>query len=416
MTPGPLRRAAFDRFGAHLAVTAFVIALTALAGTVYLAVGNAALVDASTAGIELLWAFAWIGFAVVGLVLVVKRPSRSLGWVLLGIPAVVYGSLFLSEYAVRGLVVAPGSLPLALWAGWLAKWSFVPMVGLVLATVLLFPDERVEGRWMRRVAAAIVGLVGVETTIVAVEPGPIRGDLHGEQVQNPLGLTALGDAPTAAAGVVGGLLAVLAVLVVVDAIVRWRRATGIRRQQFRWFASAVATFPVLFVATVSDPVNQLLGWDPVVLAFFFGMNGIAAAIGLAITRYRLYEIDRVVNRAVVYTSITVVLVALYVASVIALQWVLSPITSGSDLAVAASTLSVAAAFGPVRRRVQRIVDRRFNRSRYDASRVVEAFGQRLRDEVELASLSTGLRAVTAETVAPRSVSLWLRRPAPRDPR
>jgi hypothetical protein len=402
----------FARWGpalTRLATAAFVTSAGALAGAVYLATGNAAVVDSSTTGVELFWAFGWIGFGIVGLILVSKRPSKPLGWVLLGIPGVVYASLFLAEYAVRGLVVAPGSLPLAVWAGWVGKWLFVLGIGLVLGLVMLFPDEVVQGRRMRRIARLMVVLVAVETVVIAVEPGPVRGDLHGEAVMNPVGLTVFGDAPTVMAGIVGAMIAVVGLVIVVNAVVRWWRATGVRRQQFRWFASAVVAFPVLFTATDIERVNHLLGWDPAVLAVFFGMNGVAAAIGIAITRYRLYEIDRVISRTVSYALLTVALIGIYGVGVIVLGSAVRAVTGGGggDVVVAASTLGVAAAFGPLRRRVQALVDRRFNRSRYDARTTVEVFGQRLRDEVELSRLAQDLQAVVTEAVRPVGISLWL---------
>lgn len=395
------------RYGSVLAWVAFAVAVAALGASLLSVRGTAEVVQDPIDGIELLWAFGWLGFGIVGVFLVQRRPSRPLGWVLLAIPWFTYLTLFLGEYALRGLVAEPGALPLALWAGWISKWGFVPVIGLVLWVVLLFPDERVEGRWMRKVAGAMTVLVGLQTVIIALEPGPIHGDID---VVNPLGFTSLGDAPLVAANLVGAAIASLAVVIVGDAVRRWRRSEGIRRQQFRWFAYAVAAFPVLFVGTVavSLTVGADWGWDPVVLAFFFGMNGPAAAIGVAVTRYRLYEIDRVVNRAVVYTVLTATLIGAYALSVIGLQRLLSPVTSGSDLAVAASTLAVAAAFGPLRGRVQRFVDRRFDREHFDATRTVAAFGQMLRDEVDLVNLTDELRHVTQRVVRPTFVSVWLR--------
>jgi hypothetical protein len=402
-----------ERYGPVVAWVLFAVALAALGGAVLLGVGNAAVVGGSMVGLgplsmlELLWVLAWLGFGVVGVFLIQRRPAGPVGWILLGIPTLTYVTLFLAEYAVRGLVVQPGSLPFALTVGWVSKWSFVPVVGLLLWLVLLFPDEQVEGRWMRRLAVAVTALIGLQAVIIAVEPMPIRGDID---VMNPIALTSLGAAPVVAANVVGTAIALLGVATIVDAVRRWRRSEGIRRQQFKWFAFAVGSFPLLFVATVviSDTVGADWGWDPVVLAFFFALNGAAAAIGVAVTRYRLYEIDRVVNRAVVYTVLTATLIGAYALSVIGLQRLLSPVTSGSDLAVAASTLAVAAAFGPLRGRVQRFVDRRFDREHFDASRTVEVFGQRLRDEVDLVNLTDELRHVAQRVVRPSLLTVWLR--------
>lgn len=398
-----------ERVGPALATATFLGTVSMLIGMVVIGSANAGTVEASSTGAELLWVLGWLGFGIVGLILVVRRPRRTLGWVALALPATVYTSLFLAEYAVRGLVVAPGSLPLALWAGWVGKWLFVPALGLVLTLVLLFPDERVEGRGMRRFAALVAVLVVVQTVIIALEPGPIRGDLAVDAALNPVGLGAIDGGVTVAASAVGSLLGLAALAIAVNAIVRARRAEGVRRQQFRWFAASVAAFPPVFVVTVlvSDTFGSDWGWDPVVLAFFFGLNAIAAAIGVAVTRHRLYEIDRVVSRTVAYTLVLGALGAVYVATVMALQAVLSPVTGGSDLAVAAATLAVAAAFGPVRRRLRDVADHRFNRSRYDASREVERFGGWLRDEVDLPTLAAGLTSTVSQAVQPRNVSLWL---------
>jgi hypothetical protein len=339
-------------------------------------------------------------------------PENPIGWILLGIPFLIYLGLLLAEYAVRGLIITPGSLPLALAAGWISKWSMVPAIGLVLLLLLVFPSGRIEGRWMRRAAVATGVLVVTLAALVAVEPMPIRGDLD---VANPLAVTAFGDATVVAAYVAGYALAVLALVIGADTGRRWRRARGLERQQFRWFGAAVLAFPVMFLAAavISDTVAATWSWDPVVLAFFVGMNGIAAAIGVAVARHRLYDIDRVVSRTVSYALLTAVLVGVYAAGVIGLGWLVRSVGGGgeTDLVVAASTLAAAALFGPARRRIQATVDLRFNRARYDAQRIVEEFAQRLRDEVDLEALSAELLETGTSTMAPRSIALWLRTPA-----
>jgi hypothetical protein len=374
-----------------------------------LGTGNAVAVPSSSSGAELLWVLAWLGYGLVGALLAHRRPGHPIGWILLGIPFLLYLTLLLSEYAVRGLVVAPGSLPLALAAGWVAKWSAVPALGLLLLLLLVFPSGRIESRWMRRIAIATVVVVVALSGLIAVEPAPIRGDLD---IANPLAFTAFGEATLTAVNAAGYALGALALVVGTNTVLRWRRARGLERQQFRWFASAVAASPVMFVITeaISDGVGASWSWDPVVLAFFFGMNGIAAAIGIAVLRYRLYDIERVVSRTVSYTLLTALLVGVYAVGVLGLGGIVRAggRAGGGDLVVAASTLGAAALFGPARRRIQATVDRRFNRARYDTQRIVGEFAQRLRDEVDLEALSTELRETGTATMAPRSISLWLR--------
>jgi hypothetical protein len=201
----------------------------------------------------------------------------------------------------------------------------------------------------------------------------------------------------------------LAILLGAVALVaRFRRSRGDERQQLKWFAGAGALFALACVIAVSpwfgssDTTGQLL----ILLAF----AAIPIAAGVAILKYRLYDIDLVIRRTLVYGVLTAVLVAAYLGGVLLLQLALSPLTEQSDLAIAGSTLAVAALFRPARRRVQALVDRRFYRRRYDAARTLESFGARLRAEVELDSMSAELRSVVSETMQPVHISLWLRTP------
>jgi hypothetical protein len=378
-----------------------------LVAAAVLAVGNTATAEASRA--EFLWVLSWLGFGLVGALLASRRPENPIGWILLGIPFLLYLGLLLSEYTVRGLVTAPGSLPLALVAGWVSKWCLVPVIGLLLLLLLLFPSGRIESRWMRRTAGATVVVVVVLAGLIAIEPRPIRGDLD---IANPLAVTAFTEATATAVQVAGHALAALTLLIGANAVLRWRRARGLERQQFRWFASAVAAFPVMWVVSVvfANTVAAAWSWDPVVLAFFFGMNGLAAAIGVAVLRYRLYDIERLVSRTVSYALLTLVLTVVYALGVVGLGAVTRPLTvgAGGDLVVAASTLAVAALFGPVRRRVRGAVDRRFNRARYDAGRTLEAFAQSLRDEVDLDVLLLELADIAHRTLQPSTAVVWVR--------
>jgi hypothetical protein len=401
-----------ERTGPTAALSILVITLGALAATLWLASGND-MAAGTASGMELLWVLGWLGFGIVGALLISRRPRHVIGWLLLGIPAVTYTSLLSSEYAARGLVIDPGSLPFALLAGWIAKWSFTIALGLVLALLLVFPTGQVRDRRMRLVAGTLGVLLALMVVLLAIEPAPIRGDLG---IDNPLAVRVLEREIAWATVAVGWTIALIALVVVIDVVRRWRHSAGIERRQFRWFAASTAAFPMLFVVgeVASHTVGAGWGWDPVVLAFFLGLNAIAAAIGVAITRYRLYEIDRIISRTVSYALITIALAGIYIAGVVGLGSVVRALTGaeGGDLLVATSTLAAAAAFGPLRRRVQAGVDRRFHRARYDAQRTVEAFGQRLRDEIDLIALTADLRSVVTSTVQPATVGLWRRGPEP----
>jgi hypothetical protein len=192
----------------------------------------------------------------------------------------------------------------------------------------------------------------------------------------------------------------------ISMVLRFRRARGDERQQMKWIALAGAvaagTIPLMFAA------YEVVGQTAADSAIMLSVMALPAAAAVAIVRYRLYDIDVVINRTLVYGSLTATLALVYVGSVLLLQLALSGLTDGSGLAVAASTLAVAALFRPVRGRIQKTVDRRFFRSRYDATRTIEAFAARLRDEVDLGALSADLQDVVVETMRPAHLSLWLR--------
>jgi hypothetical protein len=240
---------------------------------------------------------------------------------------------------------------------------------------------------------------------MALTPGPVvEGRLP---VENPL-VTGRAPAARTVLETVGALLVVPGVILAcVAAILRFRRARGAERQQFKWFALAAGTLLATFVAALT-PASETSALHVVNgLAF----AAIAIAVGIAVLRYRLYDIDRVVSKALVYGALTLVLAAAYAALVLAGQALFSSFAGGSNLAVAGSTLVVAALFLPLRARLQRLVDRRFYRRRYDAQRTLEAFGARLREQTDLDALTADLRGAVVETMQPAHVSLWRREAA-----
>jgi hypothetical protein len=270
------------------------------------------------------------------------------------------------------------------------------MVPALTFPPLLVPTGRpLTPRWRGVVwlAAAGIALSFIGSAFKA-------GQLDGAQsVDNPLGI----DSPVIEiAGAVGGAVLVPVLLAsILSMFLRFRRSSGVERQQLKWVVFAASLLPI---AVSGLGMGSDVGWALVLVAMFV----VAVAVTIAMLRYRLYDIDVVINRALVYAPLTATLAGVYVGSVLLLQLALSGLTEGSGLAVAASTLAVAALFQPVRARIQKVVDRRFFRSRYDAARTVEAFGARLRDEVDLTTLSADLQTVVAETMRPDHVSLWLR--------
>ena len=208
--------------------------------------------------------------------------------------------------------------------------------------------------------------------------------------------------------VIGGVgFALMLIAVVASAaslVVRFRRSRGDERQQLKWVTAAAAVFVVIFMT----PIEEFAGDDIGFATLLLGLLIVAAAVAIATLRYRLYDIDVVINRTLVYGALTATLAAVYIGTVLLLQLALDGLTSGSDLAVAGSTLAAAAIFRPARGRIQQTVDRRFFRRRYDAARTLESFSSRLRDQVDLGALEAELRGVVAETVQPSQVSIWLR--------
>jgi hypothetical protein len=362
------------------------------------------IIDASTGDIVATVAFVAVQLAAAttGAVVATRLPRNPIGWIFLGMGAGLALAFAANSWSEVGLGTDAGPLPADDLAAWLGSWLFIPSVfGPLLFLLLLFPTGGLLSHRWDWIARASFGVLVVAFVALAFKPGPVGPE--GEQVPNPLAAPgALGDAMELL-DVVTNLLAPVAFACALTAIVlRARRSRGVERQQLKLFtfAAAIAAFGLAASIVTSGIVADL--------AFLVGMFGLAAlpvAAGVAILRYRLYDIDLVVRRTLVYGALTATLAGSYLGLVLLLQLVLSP---GSDFAIAGSTLAVAALFRPARRRIQELVDRRFYRRRYDAQRTLERFGVRLRDEVDLDSLGGELRGVVAETMQPAHVSLWVR--------
>ncbi len=356
-------------------------------------------------------------FPAVGALIFWRRPEHPVGWLFCAANVGWAINNFATAYAGYALLANPGSLPAGEMMTWFSTWPGDVSMGLYILLVLLFPDGRLPSPRWRPFAWLVVGWSAVAAAASAFAPGPVN-ETVGLEVGNPLGIDgSLG--PLLAALVENVVLPVSLLLFAVTAasiVLRWRHARGSARQQLKWFTSSVALASLLFVVMVVlysrygfSPRTQP-GWVQVfvvVTILSFGLIPVAA--GIAILRYRLYDIDLLINRALVYGSLTISLGLVYVESVVVLQGALRALTGQeSTLAVVTSTLAIAALFSPLRRRVQAFVDRRFYRRKYDAEKTLATFGSRLRNETDLNRLGDGMVSVVRESVQPAHVALWLR--------
>ena len=340
----------------------------------------------------------------VGAVLASRRPRHPVGWLLLGLGLSVSASGVADGYAPYGLLAQPGALPAARYVALYGPALLAIAITCIGFVLLLTPTGALPSprwRWWARVATAAPVVVLLAVTLL---PQPLGAEY--QSVANPLGLGALEAWLQAATGM-GLALTVLGVVVAAASLVgRFRRARGTQRQQLRWMALAAAVVSLaaaLVLAAMLTETPALFGWGLTLCAAILPL-----AIGAAILRYRLYDLDRIVSRTVAYGLLTVLLGGGYAGLVLGLGQLLG---RNSSLVVAAATLAVAAVFQPARRRVQQAVDRRFNRRRYDATQTIQAFSARLRQQVDLDSLSAELLAVVEQTMQPTQVALWFRPPA-----
>ncbi len=356
----------------------------------------------------------WLGNALVvvdatvGAIVASRRPENPVGWLLCLSGVVVGTSSFTSQYAIYTLLARPGSLPAGEASAWVAAWMLPIMIGLEVSYILLFPTGRLPGRRWRWLAWLTVVFVLVGMLTFAFSPGAYQGSLG--PIKNPLGIDGFDIFCQAVLYTMAPLLFGTAALSV---YVRLRQARGVERQQIKWFAYAAAIYAVSIVLNVINVAIDAPLWFERGSTAIFTVAGttIPISIGIAILSYRLYEIDTLINRTLVYGSLTVTLVALYFGGIVLLQRVFDLLTGAGEkftLAVLASTLVIAALFNPLRRRVQGFVDRRFYRYKYDAAKTLEAFGSRLRDETDLEALSNDLVGVVRGTMQPEHVTLWLR--------
>ena len=346
-----------------------------------------------------------LSFSTVGALIATRRPHNPIGWIMLAAGISVGATLLASAYVDLSLALPQESLPATQWVAWVTSWlplvGFAPMVTFLL---LLFPDGRLPSRRWRPVGWLAVVAVATLALGTALTPGSL---VYRAEVINPLGLAPIEGSLLEEGGVGWLLVPVSVVLSAASMVVRFRRAAGEQRQQIKWLALAAVFAAVgwVFSSLTYETKLEAAG----ILLVLFSFLGIPLAVGIAVLKYRLYEVDLLINRTLVYGSLTATLVALYFGAVVLLQRIFVTLTGQqSTLAVVASTLLIAALSNPLRRRVQAFVDRRFYRSKYDTRKTLEAFSAHMRDETDLNALSEDLIGVVRETMQPAHVSLWLR--------
>jgi hypothetical protein len=370
-----------------------------------------------TGGLSIVFVFMvpFLAFPLVGALIASRRPHNPIGWICLAVGLFWMLNIMSGGYGIYGLLASPGSVPFPAAIGSQGEWMGPATVGLLgTYLILLFPDGRLPSAGWRPLAW-LSGTVLVLVSIAnALAPGPLP-DLGG--VRNPFGLEGY-PWRSGARDALNLLLSVCMLASVSSLVMRYRRSGGEVRQQIKWiaFAASVVALGVsgavvlgTFAAGTAGGTHPLLIGlleDAITLSF----AGVPIAVGFAVLKYRLYNIDVIINRTLVYGSLTATLVALYFGGIVVLQRVFVLLTGKqSTLAVVASTLLIAALFTPLRRRIQSYIDRRFYRRKYDARKTLEAFSAKLRDETDLEALSDDLVAIVRETMQPAHVSLWLRR-------
>jgi hypothetical protein len=343
-------------------------------------------------------------YATVGAVVASRRPRNPIGWVFLtvGVLAAI-GSV--GEWYAKAAFSGPGPLPpAALLAAWTQTWFWYPLLATsTFVPLLLFPSGLPSRRWRPVLWLLVVSVASV--TVLSALSSTL--EWAGRTVPNPIGITGMTTRDIEESllfQLFGIILTALMAAAVVSLVLRFRRSRGAERQQLKWFVYSAVLVGLSLIASILIPAyerSEVSG-----LVFGLAISLIPVSCGIAILRYRLYDIDRIINRTLVYGALTVLLAAVYVGLVVGLGTLIGENT----IVVAASTLLVAALFRPARRRIQALIDRRFYRSKYDAARTLEAFTARLREEVDLDSLTGALVGVVRDTMQPARASLWLRTP------
>lgn len=347
----------------------------------------------------------YLTFPAVGTAIALRHPRNAIGWLLIagGLGAQLEDAAL--GYATFTLRKEPGALPGGDVAALIADSIWIPSMAVAMSLLLLlFPTGRPPTpRWN-----LLIWLIGATVLAYAVgtllNPGPLY---YFEDVRNPIGVESGEAVLEPLVNIVGGPFILTTLAAIVALILRFRRSAGAEREQLKWLVYTAALFGLLAPVMILTGDAEIEVAGVLISDFLYGLMiaAVPLAVGAAILRHRLYDIDVVIRRTLTYGALTATLAASYIALVLLLQLALSP---GNDLAIATSTLAVAALFGPARTRIQALVDRRFYRSRFDAARTLEHFGGGLRQQVDLEAVAGDLRGVVRETMQPAHVSVWLR--------
>jgi hypothetical protein len=362
---------------------------------------------------ELLIFVSFLAFPIVGALIASRHPKNPVGWICLAVG--LFWMLILLGDSI------PGSGPYPVTIDALTQWIWIPPVGLLgIYLILLFPDGKLPSRRWRPLAW-LSGVVMVLASVgITFSPGPLEGH---PGVRNPFGLEGAPWVPTG--GIVILLLLPLCMLAsALSLVLRYQRSAGEEREQIKWIAFAAAVVGLLYLITMVSSLSFSGPWGAVGTPLWLGLlqqaalvsfTAVPIAVGFAVLKYRLYDIDLLINRTLVYGTLTALLALVYFGGVTASQAIVQALTGQEEhptLAVVVSTLVIAALFNPLRRRTQAFTDRRFYRRKYDAAKTLEAFSAKLRDETDLNALSDDLVGVVRETMQPAHVSLWLRPDTP----
>ena len=345
--------------------------------------------------------------ATVGAIVASRRPENPVGWLLCLNGLITSISHFSSQYAIYALLARPDLLPAGEAFAWIDTWILPILIALDVFTFLLFPTGRLPSRRWRWLGWLTVAFVFVGAISGAFTSGPVDGL---GSIRNPLGIEGFTSGYKAVLYPMAPFLFAASALSV---FMRLRRATGVERQQIKWFAYAAVVMAITaFLHIITETVDVPLWFGRTEFAVFtVAGTAVPISIGIAILRYRLYDIDVIINRTLVYGSLTGILALVYFGGVTATQAILQALTGQErlpQLAIVVSTVVIAALFNPLRRRIQGFIDRRFYRRKYDATKMLETFSAKLRDETDLEALNDDLVGVVAETMQPAHVGLWLR--------
>lgn len=376
----------------------------------------------SLSPIDIISILVLLAFVTVGALVASRRPENPIGWLFCTSTFLWAFGPGLLQYVTNAYLTVSASPPagaalLGVIGGWMRTLSWFLIITFEL---LLFPDGRLPSRRWRFLAWLIVVLLFVNSITLLLSPYPYDNiDPSLSAVRNPIGILAVNGLFDNLANSTMLLLFAAAIACIVSVFLRFRQARGVERQQLKWFTYGMI-LSLLMLAAIIILVFSTTGNGADAIFFYLAVVPIPVSAGIAILRYRLYDIDIIINRTLVYGSLTAILAALYVGLVLGLQFlfdrVIGPDAASSPLILVGSTLIIAALFNPLRHSIQQFIDHRFYRRKYDAKRIVANFSATLREEVDLAQLSEQLLAVVQETVQPAHVSMWLRKDSQRSKR